>query len=73
MKAVQVDDYGDVEVLDVREVERPEAGPDQVLVAVRAAGINPTRPRRESATGPAYGALFGCQMISHRWPSGSRK
>src|SRR6476619_500198 len=42
MKAVQIDDYGGVEVLDVREVERPEPGPDQVLVAVRAAGINPT-------------------------------
>src|SRR5471032_1689222 len=42
MKAVQIDDYGGVEVLDVREVERPEPGPDQVLVAVRAAGINPS-------------------------------
>src|SRR5258707_4773210 len=42
MKAVQIDDYGGVEVLDVREVERPEPGPTQVLVAVRAAGINPS-------------------------------
>src|SRR5882762_4280596 len=42
MKAVQIDDYGGVEVLDVREVEQPEPGPDQVLVAVRAAGINPS-------------------------------
>jgi NADPH:quinone reductase-like Zn-dependent oxidoreductase len=42
MKAVQIDEYGGVEVLDVREVERPEPGPAQVLVAVRAAGINPS-------------------------------
>jgi NADPH:quinone reductase-like Zn-dependent oxidoreductase len=42
MKAVQIDKYGDVDVLDVREVERPEPGPNQVLVAVRAAGINPS-------------------------------
>lgn len=42
MKAVQIDGYGGVEVLDVREVERPEPGPDQVLVAVRAAGVNPS-------------------------------
>ena len=42
MKAVQIDDYGGVEVLDVREVDRPEPGPSQVLVAVRAAGINPS-------------------------------
>src|SRR5690348_11206410 len=42
MKAVQFDEYGGVEVLQVREVERPEPGPDQLLVAVRAAGINPS-------------------------------
>jgi hypothetical protein len=30
-------------------------------------------PAVASADGTAYGALFGCQMISHRWPSGSRK
>jgi NADPH:quinone reductase-like Zn-dependent oxidoreductase len=42
MKAVRIDDYGGVEVLDVRDVARPEPGPDQVLVAVRAAGINPS-------------------------------
>jgi NADPH:quinone reductase-like Zn-dependent oxidoreductase len=42
MKAVQIDQYGGVEVLDVREVDRPEPGPSQVLVAVRAAGINPS-------------------------------
>jgi NADPH:quinone reductase-like Zn-dependent oxidoreductase len=42
MKAVRIEDYGGVEVLDVRDVARPQAGPDQVLVAVRAAGINPS-------------------------------
>ncbi|MDQ1460334.1 MAG: hypothetical protein QOI08_1818 [Actinomycetota bacterium] len=40
MKAVRFDDYGGIEVLEVRDVARPEPGPDQVLVAVRAAGIN---------------------------------
>jgi len=40
MKAVRFDDYGGIEVLEVRDVPRPEPGPDQVLVAVRAAGIN---------------------------------
>lgn len=40
MKAVRFDDYGGVEVLEAREVALPEPGPDQVLVAVRAAGIN---------------------------------
>ena len=41
-KAVRFDDYGGIEVLEVRDVPRPEPGPDQVLVAVRAAGINPS-------------------------------
>jgi NADPH:quinone reductase-like Zn-dependent oxidoreductase len=39
-KAVQFDEYGGIEVLEVRDVARPEPGADQVLVAVRAAGIN---------------------------------
>ncbi len=41
MKAVRFDHYGGVEVLEVREVERPVAGEREVLVAVRAAAINP--------------------------------
>ena len=42
MKLVKFDDYGGIEVLEVRDVARPQPGPDQVLVAVRAAGINPS-------------------------------
>jgi NADPH:quinone reductase-like Zn-dependent oxidoreductase len=41
MRAVRFDTYGGVDVLEVRDVEDPIAGPGQVLVAVRAAGINP--------------------------------
>ena len=41
MKAVRFDGYGGVDVLEVREVEDPVAGPGRVLVVVRAAGINP--------------------------------
>lgn len=41
MRAVRFDSYGGIDVLEVREVEDPVAGPGQVLVAVRAAGINP--------------------------------
>lgn len=40
-KAVQFDQYGDIDVLQVREVPRPTPGVDEVLVEVRAAGINP--------------------------------
>jgi NADPH:quinone reductase-like Zn-dependent oxidoreductase len=41
MKAVRFDEYGGVDVLDVREVEDPVAGAGEVLVAVKAAAINP--------------------------------
>jgi NADPH:quinone reductase-like Zn-dependent oxidoreductase len=40
-RAVRFDGYGDIDVLNVVEVERPAPGPRQVLVAVKAAGINP--------------------------------
>ena len=39
--AVQFDEYGDLDVLQVRQVARPEPGRGEVLVHVRAAGINP--------------------------------
>lgn len=40
-KAVRFDRFGDIDVLDVRDVERPSAGRDEVVVEVKAAGINP--------------------------------
>ena len=41
MRAVRFDHYGGVDVLEVRDVEDPVATPGRVLVAVKAAGINP--------------------------------
>jgi len=41
MKAVRFDHYGGVDVLEVREVDRPVPGTGEVLVAVKAAAINP--------------------------------
>jgi NADPH:quinone reductase-like Zn-dependent oxidoreductase len=41
MKAVTFGEYGDPEVLQVTEVDEPHAGPGQIRVAVRAAGVNP--------------------------------
>src|SRR5687768_16280874 len=40
-RAVQFDEYGEIDALEVREVARPVPGPGEVLVRVRAAGINP--------------------------------
>jgi NADPH:quinone reductase-like Zn-dependent oxidoreductase len=39
MKAVQIDSYGGIDVLEVREVPRPVPAPGEVLVEVKAAGI----------------------------------
>lgn len=40
-RAVRFEEYGDVDVLHVVEVEDPVAGDGELLVRVRAAGINP--------------------------------
>src|SRR6202047_2627639 len=41
-KAVQFDSYGGIEVLVVRDVPRPVPAAGEVLVEIRAAGINPS-------------------------------
>src|SRR5215211_1466019 len=41
MQAVQAPDYGNPEVLLVGQVERPEPNADQVLIRLKAAGVNP--------------------------------
>jgi NADPH:quinone reductase-like Zn-dependent oxidoreductase len=40
MRAVRYEEYGGPEVLHVAEVPEPHAGPGQIRVAVRAAGVN---------------------------------
>jgi NADPH:quinone reductase-like Zn-dependent oxidoreductase len=40
-KAVRFDRYGGIDVLQVRDVDRPTTPPGRVLVRVKAAGINP--------------------------------
>ena len=42
VKAVRYDEFGGIDVLRVEEVERPVPGDGQVLVRVKAAGINPS-------------------------------
>jgi NADPH:quinone reductase-like Zn-dependent oxidoreductase len=40
-RAVRLDSFGGPEVLDVREVPAPQAGPGEIRVRVTAAGLNP--------------------------------
>src|ERR1700722_4624960 len=59
MKAVRFDEYGPVEVLDVRDVPVPEPGRGEVLIRVRAAGINPGEAKiREGALHELWPAKF---------------
>jgi NADPH:quinone reductase-like Zn-dependent oxidoreductase len=57
MKAVRFDEYGGVEVLKVAEVPRPAAGAGQVLVQVKAAGINPGEAKIRDG------------LLHSRWPA----
>jgi NADPH:quinone reductase-like Zn-dependent oxidoreductase len=56
-QAVRFEQYGDIEELRVVEVDRPVPGPGQVLVRVKAAGINPGE------------ASIRKGLFADRWPS----
>ncbi|MFC6717531.1 NADPH:quinone reductase [Natrialbaceae archaeon GCM10025810] len=54
MRAVRLEEHGDADVLDVADVDRPEPGPDELLVEVAAAGVNPVDTYfREGSYAPA--------------------
>jgi NADPH:quinone reductase-like Zn-dependent oxidoreductase len=56
-RAVQFDRYGGVEVLKVVDVPRPTPGHGEVLVSVKAAGINPGEGKIRDG------------MLHERWPA----
>ena len=59
MKAVRFDEYGGIEVLKVVDVPRPVPGAGQVLVQVKAAGINPGEAKiREGLLAARWPATF---------------
>lgn len=58
-RAVRFEHYGGVDVLQVVEVERPVPGPGELLVRVKAAGINPGEAKiREGAMHERFPATF---------------
>ncbi len=59
MRAVRFAEYGDVDVLNVVEVPQPEPDAGQVLVQVKAAGINPGEAKiREGLLHSVWPATF---------------
>jgi NADPH:quinone reductase-like Zn-dependent oxidoreductase len=57
VKAVRFDEYGDIDVLKVVDVPTPVPGPGQVLVQVKAAGINPGEAKIREG------------LLHSRWPA----
>ena len=58
-RAVRFEKYGDVDVLRVADVDRPTPGANQVLVRVKAAGINPGEAAiREGAMAAQWPTTF---------------
>jgi NADPH:quinone reductase-like Zn-dependent oxidoreductase len=41
MKAMVQDTYGTAEVMELRNIDKPEIGDNEVLIRIRAAGVNP--------------------------------
>ncbi|HEX4098354.1 MAG TPA: NADP-dependent oxidoreductase, partial [Caulobacteraceae bacterium] len=41
MKAIRIHEFGNADVLRVEDVDRPEPGAGEVLILIRAAGVNP--------------------------------
>ncbi len=53
MKAIQIHQYGGPEVLTYEDVPRPQPGPAEVLIRVRAAGVNPVDAKTRAGQGMA--------------------
>ena len=56
-KAVRFDNYGGIDVLRIEDVPRPVPGEGQVLVQVKAAGINPGEDKIREG------------LLHERWPA----
>src|SRR5438874_5784091 len=66
MKAVRIERYGNEDVLELAEVERPTPGDNELLVKVRAAAVNPVDWKIREGLGDIFGLkpplILGCEV-----------
>jgi NADPH:quinone reductase-like Zn-dependent oxidoreductase len=66
MKAVRIKRYGNEEVVELAEVQRPQPGDNQLLVKVRAAAVNPVDWKIRDGLGDIFGLkpplILGCEV-----------
>lgn len=66
MKAVRIERYGNEEVLELAEAQRPQPGENQLLVKVRAAAVNPVDWKIRDGLGDVFGLkpplILGCEV-----------
>src|SRR5205085_3217746 len=76
MKAVRIERYGNEEVVELAEVERPQPGEKQLLVKVRAAAVNPVDWKIRDGLGEMFGLkpplILGCEVAGTVEAVGSR-
>jgi len=76
MKAVRIKRYGNEEVVELAEVERPQPGENQLLVKVRAAAVNPVDWKIRDGLGELFGLkpplILGCEVAGTVEAVGSR-
>ena len=65
MRAIRYDRYGPPEVLELRDIDMPAVGDQEVAVRVRVVSVNPLAGSYFRPGSPGPLALYGCAGTAH--------